>query len=142
MSYTERVTPAEQPVVPDMPWQATFLAAVSTLNYPDSEAVLMVDSTGRIASCSQDAKDLLGGDEAPLEGRLITELIPELPFTPNTPGYNLAFSIFSEAKGGWTRRIALLANGQKMAIDTALSSVKIRYRRHIKLRLSPILSSH
>ena len=115
---------------------------IDTEQQPEGDAVLTVDKQGRIANCNQVAKTLLGWEGAVLEGHPVTDVIPELPFSPNTPGYNLAFAIFHAGNGAWMRRIALMVDGKRIAVDTALSSVKIGYKRQIKLCLrlaSPLL---
>lgn len=104
------------------------------------KAVLTIDAEGRITDCNPEANELLGWRSETLEGHPITEVVPELPFSPNTPGYNLAFAVFHAANDVWMQRMARLADGRELFIDMALSSMLVNFKRHItlSLRLSPI----
>lgn len=105
-------------------------------------AVLTIDAEGRITNCNPEARELLGWQAEAWEGLPVTEVVPELPFSPNTPGYNLAFAIFQAANGVWMRRRARLANGQELSIDMALSSMSVNFKRHITLSLRPSPIAH
>ncbi len=115
---------------------------IDTEQQREGEAVLIVNKQGFIANCNQVARALFGWDSGVLKGHPVTDVMPELPFSPDTPGYNLAFAIFHAGKGAGMRCIAVMVDGKRIAVDTALSSVKIGYKRQIKLCLrlaSPLL---
>jgi PAS domain S-box-containing protein len=105
-------------------------------------AVLTIDAEGRITDCNQEANELLGWRSETLEGHPVTEVVPELPFSPNTPGYNLAFAVFHAANGVWMRRMARLADGRELFVDMALSSMLVNFKRHITLSFRPSLIAH
>lgn len=105
-------------------------------------AVLTIDAEGRITDCNPEAKELLGWQSESLEGHPVTEVVPELPFSPHTPGYNLAFAIFQAANGVWMRQRARLADGRELLVDMALSSMLVNFKRHITLSLRPSPIAH
>lgn len=123
MRHTEWATPVAQPPLAH-------------------NAVLTIDAQGRITDCNSDAKELLGWRSEALEGHPVTEVIPELPFSPSTPGYNLAFAVFHAANGVWMRRMARLADGRELSVDMALSSMLVNFKRHITLSLRPSPMAH
>lgn len=96
-----------------------------------------IDIAGRITDCTPAAKILLGHRTHQLSGMALTELIPKLPFCPNTPYYNLAFAVFSAGNTRPMQRMATAADGKKIPIDIALSRTIIRGRHLIKVHLSP-----
>jgi PAS domain-containing protein len=98
---------------------------------------LTIDAGGRIVACSPQAAALLEQQPSILPGHSVRELIPELPFAPNTPGYNLAYAVFHAMDPIWIRRTALGAGGRTIPVDTALSSMLINGKRHITLGLRP-----
>lgn len=105
------------------------------IHSPERNAVLTVDAEGRITACTQEARELLGWESESPEGCAVTTVIPELPFSPKTPGYNLAYAVFQSANGIGMRRVALLADGRKTWVDIELSSVVVKLRRYITLSL-------
>ena len=118
----------------------TELATPAVQSPMAHNAVLTIDAEGRITDCNPEAKELLGWQSETLEGHAVTEVVPELPFSKNTPGYNLAFAVFHAANGVWMRRMARLADGRELFVDMALSSMLVNFKRHItlSLRQSPI----
>ena len=102
---------------------------------PERDAVLTIDAEGRITACTLEAKELLGWESECPEGCAATTVIPELPFSAKTPGYNLAYAVFHSANGMWMRRTALLADGRKALVDIEMSSIVVKFRRYITLNL-------
>lgn len=96
-----------------------------------------IDIAGRITDCTPEAKILLGHRTHQLSGMALTDVIPKLPFCPNTPYYNLAFAVFSAGSSRPIQRMATAADGKKIPIDIALSRTIIRGRHLIKVHLSP-----
>jgi len=112
-----------------------LLAAPRAAEPRRCNAVLTINAQGRITACNAEARELLGWSDGYPDGTAATSVMPELPFSPNTPGYNLAFAVFNAANGLWMRRVALLQDGQKVLVDAALSSVVVKFRRYITLSM-------
>jgi hypothetical protein len=104
---------------------------------PDSHAggwhTLTLGPEGDITSCDRGIEYLLGSQADVLAGKAITEVMPELPFSAQTPGYNLAYAIFHGANGAKVRRTARSGNGNCLAVETVLSSRNVDGRRSITL---------
>jgi PAS domain S-box-containing protein len=103
----------------------------------DGNAIITIDTEGRITECNHEAEELLGWDADDQRGRAATSVIPTLPFSPKTPGYNLAYAIFHAANGIWMPRVAIAQDGRSVCVDTALSSAVVDSVRHITLSLRP-----
>ena len=119
-----------------------LLAAPPATGPSVCNAVLTINAQGRITACNTEPQELLGWSCGCPDGIAATSVMPELPFSPNTPGYNLAFAVFNAANGIWMRQVALLKDGQKVLVDVALSSVVVKFRRYITLSMripSPVL---
>ena len=134
-----------------MPTTQSTRAFANTLNTVKADAmsakpmprnaVLTIDPEGRITECNPEAKTLLGWETDGPWGRCATAVIPTLPFSPNTPGYNLAYAIFHAANGIWMPRMAYASDGRALSVDTALSSKVVNSVRHIVLSLRPTLGA-
>lgn len=57
-------------------------------------ASLVLDELGTVCFCSNATARLFGAGAHPLIGRPVRELIPDLPFSAETPGYNVAYATF------------------------------------------------
>ena len=101
-------------------------------------ASLVIDAAGRVVTCTPRAARLLRCAGASLAGRAIREVFPELPFSANTLGYNLAYAVFQAAGKRWVRRVALLEDGRKIHFETTLSSVAGESGRQIVMGLRPV----
>jgi len=101
---------------------------------PDSWLTLTLDVTGHIVGAHQDLVHLLGSQTDALTGKAVRSVIPGIPFSANTPGYNLAYAIVHSAE---VRRTARLADGHGILVDTVLSSSNANGDRRIFLKLRP-----
>jgi len=99
----------------------------------DDWHTLTLDVGGHITSCDQGMVHLLGSEADALAGKAVTAVIPELPFSAQTPGYNLAYAIFHGANGERVRRTARSGNGNSLAVETVLSSRNVNGCRSISL---------
>jgi PAS fold len=57
-------------------------------------ATMVLDSSGTVRYCHDCAARLFRADAHALVGRHVRELIPDLPFKPATPEYNVAYATF------------------------------------------------
>jgi len=94
---------------------------------------LTLDVEGGITSCDEGIEYVLGSQADALAGKAVTAVMPELPFSAQTPGYNLAYAIFHGANGAKVRRTARSGNGNSLAVETVLSSRNVEGRRSITL---------
>jgi hypothetical protein len=101
----------------------------------DGWHTLTLDMEGHIISSDQDLEQLLGFESAALTGKTMKTLIPTIPFSEKTPGYNLAYAIVHGAKGAEVRRTARSADGKGVLVDTVLSSRNVKGHRNITLKL-------
>lgn len=135
MRNTEWASPTVQPTQVRTPNMIDRLVDHQEHQSPERDAVLTIDAEGRITACTLEAKELLGWESECPEGCAATTVIPELPFSANTPGYNLAYAVFHSANGMWLRRVALLADGRKALVDIEMSSIVVKLKRYITLNL-------
>lgn len=105
------------------------------------EAALLLDSEGRITDANAAAATLLGRRASALEGKDISQLVPDLPLSRTTPGYNLAYAAFHAGAPGWLAHTALTARGEFMPIELSLASVRVHGVRVIALTLRPTIGT-
>ncbi len=103
--------------------------------FVEDGAFLIIDIRGRIIECSDAAAVLLGYSYDGLHGRLISQVIPKLPFAMDTPYYNLAYAVFHADKDFKMDRLAVSGNGEVVPVDVFVSSVVVKGRRLILLNL-------
>ncbi len=142
MRNTEWASPTVQPSPMRVPNRIDRLVDLQDKHASECNAVLTLNAEGRITDCNLGAKELLGWESETPEGCAATTVIPELPFSSKTPGYNLAYAVFHSANGLWQRRVALLADGRQTFVDIELSSVVVKFRRYITLSLRPSIPGH
>lgn len=94
---------------------------------------LILDTAGKISCADQNLAHLLGVDADGLAGKSVNTVIPDLPFSELTPGYNLAYAIFCGASAAAVRRMARAKNGNGVLVDTVLSGRNINGHRSILL---------
>ncbi|CAK0780268.1 hypothetical protein CCP3SC15_720002 [Gammaproteobacteria bacterium] len=104
----------------------------------ERDAALIIDIDGRINCCSPAAAELLGSGSEILRGNTVAAVIPGLPFTPNTPEYNIAYAIFHGADDLWVRHTALSVDGRKIPIDVAFVGVMNNGGAFIVLTIKPV----
>lgn len=86
---------------------------------------LVLDTNGIIRFCSAAVAWHAGAIAAGLIGRPIKSLLPQLPFNHDTPGYNVAYAMFSFASGVSYTLLLAKVDGSQMTVDASLSSFKI-----------------
>lgn len=101
----------------------------------EREASLTADAYGHVTEYSPAAARLLGRSAENLVGKPLCQLIHQLPFSNNTPGYNLAYAVFHGTDGRWQRHMTIVPTGRMIPLDVALASVMRNGRRAIKLTL-------
>ena len=104
---------------------------------PEDWHTLTLDVMGHIISGDQDLANLLGPQAGVLAGRAVKTVIPDIPFSAKTPGYNLAYAIVHGANGAEVRRTARSADGRGILVDTVLSNRNTQGIRNITLKLRP-----
>lgn len=117
--------PSRMPSLPrEQSWQAR-------------EAALVLDNEGRVTDANEAAATLLGYHAAALEGLAVNQLIPDLPLSITTPGYNLAYAAFHAAATHWPAHTALTAKGDFLPIELTFACVRVHGIRVIALTLRP-----
>ncbi len=104
-------------------------------------ATVILDTLGKVLSGNSAATRLFCDSTKPLSGRNIRALIPDFPFRPITPGYNLAYATFWAAEGGWRQFNARDSRRHLFRLDVALDKHELASRREIVLRLRPVRES-
>lgn len=104
----------------------------------ERDAVIVTDISGSITEVSPAAAAMLGQAPDALLGNALKSIIPGLPFAPETPGYNLAYTGLYAIEDLWLRRSAQSADGQEMPIEVALASASMNDNRYIVLTLRHI----
>jgi hypothetical protein len=105
-------------------------------------AAMVLDKSGTVCYCHADAARLFHASAHALVGRHVRELIPDLPFKPRTPGYNVAYAAFwanEEAQHGFC---GVDSQGRAFGIRVAVDRLELEKRHQILLRLQlPIESA-
>lgn len=102
---------------------------------PAREASLVMDIRGCIVDCNLDASELLGQTAESLAGQSIGAFLPDLPFSPQTPGKNLAYVGLNLAIDRWKPHTALTPIGIPIAVEITLHILKRRGKCFIALGL-------
>lgn len=98
-------------------------------------AALKLDPTGRVTHVNPAASELLGCISDELAGQGVAAVIPGLPLSPTTPGYNMAYAVFHAADDVWIRRTALSLDGRQIPVETAFCLDEVGGQRPITLSL-------
>lgn len=101
------------------------------------DATLVVDATGSVVECNQRALMLFGKTAEQLLDTPLAELIPTLPLSADTPGYNLAYGVFHASGHQWLHHVALAANGQCKPIHIHINQLVREGRHLLVLNLTP-----
>ena len=99
---------------------------------------LEMDTQGCITCGDSSIACLLDMHVDTLVGKPVASVIPDIPFSVKTPGYNLAYAIFNATNGDRTRRRAVAANGRAIPLDTMWTVRKVGEQRHITLNFRSI----
>jgi PAS domain-containing protein len=102
------------------------------------DANLAIDNSGHIVECNQPALAMFGLNHGSLLGHAVTEVIPTLPLSPQTPGYNLAYGIFHSAATHAAQHLARTAQQTTLPVHVTFARL-LRHGQHILvLSLKPV----
>jgi hypothetical protein len=102
---------------------------------PGSRGLVMLDSQGHICSCSDSLAALAGVAPLKLLGQPVKTLLPGLPVSDNTPGYNVAFAAFHAASGRVYRSRLIKSDGSAIAVSVLLNVLKVNRDYRFKLEV-------
>jgi PAS domain-containing protein len=102
-----------------------------------NDSSLVTDIRGRIKGCGISASKILCRQPDELAGLRLEDLIPELPLSPDTPFYNLAYAVFQSKNGLQIQRTIQTDDGRKIPINISLSTTVVRGKHLISLTLNP-----
>ena len=74
---------------------------LATLGGSSKDAAMVLDDSGKVLFCSQQAVNILGNEIDDLLDRSIKEFIPDVPFNPNAPGSNVVNAAYAGRKNQW-----------------------------------------
>jgi PAS domain-containing protein len=97
---------------------------------------LMLDSKGTILTCTVALARLCGVDEEEIIGRHIKSLLPAVPLSPNTEGYNIAFVAYSSASGRTGSWSLFAANGDTVQVEGSFTLLKAETKYLFRLQLN------
>lgn len=100
-----------------------------------SDGLLVLDLQGKVCSCDGLTAERFGSSEADLVERPIASLIPALPFRPNTPGYNVAYTSLWFPSGTWRTLLGLKPDGQSFPLQLSAAMLRMKDERRIVLGL-------
>lgn len=89
-------------------------------------AAIVMDCYGTVRHCSPDLAGLFQTRPRYLIGRHIRDLIPNLPLSPATPGYNAAYATFWAQTGEQRGFEGVDGQGRKFGLRIALIGPKLR----------------
>jgi len=98
-------------------------------------AAMVLDRLGTVRYCHADAARLFGASAHTLVGRHVTELIPDLPFKPRTPGYNVAYAAFWAPDGSRRGFCGVDNEGRSFGLQIALDRLELEKHHQILLSL-------
>jgi len=87
---------------------------------------MVVDHTGTIRSSNQQAAGLFRGCPEKLIGRSIASLIPDIPFSQNSPGFNARSLAHLSENAGWRESKGIDLRGREFQIKFDLSRMHDR----------------
>ena len=88
-------------------------------------AAMVLDWLGSIRYCHADAARLFGESAQALVGWHVKELIPDLPFSPSTPWYNIAYATFWAHQGPQRGFCGLDNQGRAFGLEVALDRLDL-----------------
>jgi PAS domain-containing protein len=104
-----------------------------------SSGLMMLDSQGHICSCSEGLAALAGVTPVELVGQAVKTLLPAMPVSGNTPGYNVAFAAFHGASGRVYLSRLIKSDGSSIAVSVLLNVLRANreYRFTLEVRELP-----
>ena len=94
---------------------------------------LILDAEGRVTGASGNIEQLLGIQICELTGQCVSAILPGIPLSKLTPGYNLAYAVFNRART--VSHNARDARGDGITVDAVLSSHRDGHAHGIALAL-------
>ena len=80
---------------------------------------MVLDDTGKVLFCSQQAADILGNEIDDLLEQSIKNFIPDTPFNPNAPGNNVVNAAYAGRQNQW-REYCIFNNSRKKTFSVEL----------------------
>ncbi|MES2237776.1 MAG: hypothetical protein V4500_08515 [Pseudomonadota bacterium] len=80
---------------------------------------MVLDDTGKVLFCSQQAADILGNGIDDLLERPVKDFIPAVPFNPNAPGSNIVNAAYAGRQNQW-REYGIFNNYGKRTFSVEL----------------------
>lgn len=101
----------------------------------EPRATMVLDRIGIVRYCNADAAQLFAAGAESLVGKHISALVPDLPFSRRTPGYNLAYAAFWAPDGPCRRHSGVGSSGGSFDLHIALERLEVEGRQYILLSL-------
>lgn len=98
-------------------------------------AAMVLDRLGTVRYCHADAARLFRARAHTLIGRHVKDLIPDLPFNPRTPGYNVAYAAFWASENPRRGFCGVDSQGRSFGLQVALDKLELEKRYQILLSL-------
>jgi hypothetical protein len=104
-----------------------------------SFGLMTLDGQGHICSCSESIAALAGIPPVKLLGQPVKTLLPALPVSGDTPGYNVAFAAFHGASGRVYLSRLKKSDGSAIAVSVLLNVLRVNreYRFSLEVRELP-----
>ncbi|OGA17809.1 MAG: hypothetical protein A3I01_05150 [Betaproteobacteria bacterium RIFCSPLOWO2_02_FULL_65_24] len=102
---------------------------------PAEPAMIVLDTSGTVCSCTAAAAGLFGAGLHGPVGRHITVLVPDLPLRPSTPGYNIAYARFKPDAGPWRELSGRDSQGRVFRLLGSLDTMEWEGAHHIVMSL-------
>ncbi len=99
-------------------------------------ATMVLDRSGTVRYCHADAARLFRSNAHTLGGHHVREVIPNLPFNPRTPGYNVAYATFWASEGPQRRFCGVDGQGGLFGLQVALDKLELQKRHQIIVSLA------
>ena len=99
-------------------------------------AAMVLNRSGTVRYCHADAARLFCASARALVGRHVSELIPDLPFKPRTPGYNVAYSTFWASEGPQRGFCGVDTQGRSFGLQVALRTPELEKHDQIIVALA------
>ncbi len=100
-------------------------------------AVAIIDKWGIVNFSSPAMKLLFRCSQEQLEGREVTSLLPGLPFSQQTPDYNLAFVESWEQEATWRKLMGTSPTGDNIVLEVLLRKLRMENDQFILLGVRP-----
>lgn len=96
-----------------------YQSCLARLGDTGENPAMVLDDTGKVLFCSQQAVDILGNGIDDLLERPIKDFIPAVPFNPNAPGSNIVNAAYAGRQNQW-REYCIFNNSGKGTFSVEL----------------------